>query len=507
MDRSNAATNPRGASAYLMACPAALFLLIHALVNGLPFFYPDAFVYFAYGETAWQKLGSALPDPWGAGGPGDGAPVAPATPGTSPAGDAPRSDAGDAGKDWTPTAGRSVYYGLLSALPGLFSPPWNGVILQAYCSALTVGLAWRAAAGAVGAAYLAAMAVLGILSTFGIFASTAMPDVWAAIGILAVAVLVAAGNRIGRIDRIVLWGFVLFAALAHSSHLLVLGMLAVLFAVLRAGRIAPLAWATVARLLAVLAAAVGLEMAAQAAIARAAGNPPLGMPFLTAHLVDGGPGMDFIRDACPEAGLAVCEKAGELPVGWREFLFQFASPLDYRKRLVAEDASFALATLRHDPAGVIGLALRDAARQTVMIGLVTTPIRSAIGESAAVERTPGPLAQRVLAGRLYHADRLYRSLSMANMALVLAGLVALGLVAARSGPGPVDTGTGGLRPLLATGMAGLLFNAVVCGVLASPYDRFQARVAWLVPVLAVIALAAHAQDRRLHLGKRETGYS
>lgn len=498
------AASSRSASPYLMACLGGLLLLIYVFVNGVPFFYPDAFVYFYYGESAWEKLGSTLPDFWWATAPSGG---------VSPEAFAPLDElstgntasVGTGGKDnWTPRAGRSVYYGLLSALPGIFSPPWNGVILQAYCSALTVAFAWRAAAGAVGAGYLVAMAALGVLSTFGIFASTAMPDVWAAVGILAVAVLVAARDRIGRIDRIVLWGLVLFAALAHSSHLLVLGILVVLFGVLRAAKVAPIAWVTIGKLFAVLVAAVGLEMAAQAAIARAAGNQPLGLPFLTAHLVDGGPGMDFIRDACPDAGFAVCEGADRLPVEWREFLFRFSVPLDYQRRLVDEDASFALATLRHDPLAVIGLALRDAARQTVMIGLVTTPIRSAIGERAAAEQSSAPLAQRVRAGRLYDADWLYRFLSITNMALVLAGLAALGFVATRPDLG---TRAGGLRPFLVVSITGLLLNAAVCGVLASPYDRFQARVAWLVPVLAIIALAAYSQDRRLYLRGRETRYS
>lgn len=494
----------RNVSPYLMACPAGLLLLIYALVNGIPFFYPDAFVYFYYGESAWGKLGRAIPDFWWENAPSGGAFHEDFAPVDELSIKNTASAGTDEKDDWTPRAGRSVYYSLLSALPGIFSPPWNGVILQAYCSALTVAFAWRAAMGAVGSGYLVAMAALGVLSTFGIFASTAMPDVWAAIGILAVSVLVSAKNRIGRIDRIFLWGFVLFAALAHSSHLLVLGILAVLFAVLRIARVMPIAWTTIAKLFAVLVATVGLEVAAQAAVARAAGNSPLGLPFLTAHLVDGGPGMDFIRDACPDAGFAVCEGADRLPVEWREFLFQFSTPLDYQRRLADEDASFALATLRHDPSAVIGLALRDTARQIVMIGLVTTPIRSDIGESAAAEQSSAPLAQRVRGGRLYDANWLYRFLSMTNMTLILAGLAALGFVAAQSDLG---ARAGRLRSLLIASIMGLLLNAAVCGVLASPYDRFQARVAWLVPVLAIIALAAYWQDRRLYLQERKTRYS
>jgi len=32
----------------------------------------------------------------------------------------------------------------------------------------------------------------------------------------------------------------------------------------------------------------------------------------------------------------------------------------------------------------------------------------------------------------------------------------------------------------------LLLNAAVCGILSSPVDRYQARVIWLVPLLALV---------------------
>jgi hypothetical protein len=35
-------------------------------------------------------------------------------------------------------------------------------------------------------------------------------------------------------------------------------------------------------------------------------------------------------------------------------------------------------------------------------------------------------------------------------------------------------------------LAGVVLNAAVCGVLNGIYDRFQARVVWLVPLLALV---------------------
>jgi len=48
-------------------------------------------------------------------------------------------------------------------------------------------------------------------------------------------------------------------------------------------------------------------------------------------------------------------------------------------------------------------------------------------------------------------------------------------------------------------LAGLVINAAVCAALAAPLDRFQARVVWLLPLLAA-GLAARAALRRTPAG-------
>ena len=485
-----ATPSSRGASPYLMACPAAALLIAYAILNGVPFIYPDSLVYLAYGTTAWEKVASAVPDvPWIAGGssPAEAVPAA-TVPGPPDGVDPVAPD-----EDWAPVAGRSLYYGVLAALPGPLPVPWTGVALQAYCGALAIALAWRTAIGRAGAGYLASVGMLGMASTFGIFAGTAMPDVWAAIGILSVGVLLAGRERIDRIDGVVLWSLVLFSALAHSTHLAVLAALTVLCALARVVGISTLGWPVLARMVAVVAATVALEAGARSAMERAAGLPAQGLPFLTAHLVDGGPGTAFVRDRCPGSGFAICEQADALPVEWRHFLFRIAAPDAYRSRLAAEDTRFALAVLRHDPAAVVGLALRDAARQVAMIGLGTTPIRAAIGERGALETSTSPVADEVREGRLYEAGWFYDAVSRSNAAAVLIGLVALAGVAALPGRDHGGPGSRVLSRLLTVVLSGLLLNAAICGILASPYDRFQARVAWLIPFLAILAVSARAR--------------
>jgi hypothetical protein len=42
----------------------------------------------------------------------------------------------------------------------------------------------------------------------------------------------------------------------------------------------------------------------------------------------------------------------------------------------------------------------------------------------------------------------------------------------------------GLEKLVVFIVIGVLVNALVCGTLSEPYDRYQARVVWLIPFLA-----------------------
>ena len=61
---------------------------------------------------------------------------------------------------------------------------------------------------------------------------------------------------------------------------------------------------------------------------------------------------------------------------------------------------------------------------------------------------------------------------------------------ARGAGGPDDLDDGG-RLLAAAGLIGaaVVANAAICGVLSGPFARYEARLIWLVPMLALLAPA------------------
>ena len=52
--------------------------------------------------------------------------------------------------------------------------------------------------------------------------------------------------------------------------------------------------------------------------------------------------------------------------------------------------------------------------------------------------------------------------------------------------GASTTGGAGFREFAGLVIAGVMLNAAVCGVLSGIFDRYQARVVWLVPLLALV---------------------
>ena len=229
---------------------------------------------------------------------------------------------------------------------------------------------------------------------------------------------------------------------------------------------------------------------------RLTGERPLLLPHITAHLVEMGPGMKYIRARCPDAGFAVCQFAPHLPVGWVDFLsstdprkgvFEVADPATQR-RLSDEQTKFAGAVILFDPVGVIVGTTRDVARQTVLFDLDTLQL-SAKARQNFHDSFPPPVFDRIAASRVGQSGVTLDTISWINLGVVIlsaGGLLYFAFVRRRPGSqGAVHLDANTFAVLI---VVGVLINAVVCGALASPEPRFQSRVVWLIP-LAFAALA------------------
>jgi hypothetical protein len=471
--RADANSNLR---VHASAALVAFLLMSFALWNGYAIFFNDSRSYVRGGMTVVDTLvGHRTAPEWKA----RGEIVAAKAPASAPAAPPP------------PTANRSVYYGLLAFIGYLTSNFWLTILLQAYAVGFVIALVARRVYRVPGWwPVVAVVAPLALLTTVGPFVAYVMPDIFTGVIILAAALVLIWWPRLTRGDRIGLFAVISFGLLAHNSHVVIIAALLAMAA--------PILWwprdrslrAPLGFLLACVVVALVGVAAFDAAARRVSGQKPLLLPHLTAHLIDMGPGMTLIRDRCPEIGYAVCDFADHLPVDWVAFLgstdpqrgvFEIADPAT-KRRLSDEQISFALAVARHDPAGLAAGMARDIAAQLGVFNLRTMRHDDKVAANMAASFPPA-VAQAAAASRVGQSDSPLAIIETSNLALTIGALLYLALVVARSRRG--DEVSRDLAMFMLVVVLGLVANAIVCGGIASPNPRFQARVIWLLPFLAL----------------------
>lgn len=455
-----------------------------ALVNGGPFFYFDSAAYIENVAKAVAKLWPGIPDV------------------LADAGSTAADAAFDQGQDDNIVySGRSVYYGAL-AYTGWITTIWVPVVAQCLTLAwLTKELTqrlfetnWRQVT-----ILLAVGLTLG--TSAGAFAGLVMPDIWSGLAVLALAVLWSPGYLLTRRAQIILLAILAFAVLAHSSHL---ALIAVLFAgclLVRpflATSLRPQPAALVIPMLALVIGVTG-SLAFTKVVAVTYGQPPLSRPFMTAHLVDLGPGTAFARETCPTADYALCAFVDRLPTDWIGFLFADADrggifgtvDVATQRELTAEQVSFALGTLTSRPLATLGGLALHGLQQLFVLNVDGVPITR---QSAGFLRSsfPPELAARIESSGIYDhpawAVRMTRLIEATSLISALI-LVTWAVTRTRNTLGPALYR---LEGIVLVCVSGVVANALICGILASPYGRFQARIVWLLPMLALYILLTHS---------------
>lgn len=459
-----------------LALLAVPLLFWPAALNWHPYLFWDTYGYFlqgkAYATVALAALGLGPPPPEAAGG---------------LVGAAGRMLAGDASI-------RSPTFSLL--LYGLAAT--GGFWLTAALNALAAGFALEVSLarllGLPPGRRLAVLLALTVASTLPWFAVFLMPDLAAGLMILAMATLAFAWPRLPGRERLFLLALALLAASFHGSHLLLAAGLVPL-AWLLAER-GDKGWAALRLALPVLGAAGLLILAGWLAFGRPTPTPQA-PPFLLARAWEDGPVRAYLAARCPREPWTLCRHLGGLPPTAQEFLWAkersyWAMDIATRAAVRAEAGALLARALAAHPLTQLEAALRNTGRQLARFGLDDL-VR---GRGALV--TPedytflylpeAPAARRGLAP--------FEAALHAAFALALLALAAW-LLRHRAAPQA--------RVALLV-LAGLLLNAAICGALSGPHDRYQARVAWLVPLLAVgLWLSPRAAGRPAPPGPAPTG--
>lgn len=484
----------------IVSLAAALLSLVclcwPALLNGGAFFFPDTSTYLREADAAFAKLTgwqsewsdrrslyenleparTTAPDP---------AQAAPAQAGPAQAAQGPVHPA---------LLGRSIYYGIVMLPVMELLGSIGAALLQA---AFAVGviritlLALGVPRRRIDAALLGTCAALAAFTSLPFFVSMIMPDVFSGFAIALCASAAVGWNRLVRGEQIVLAGLICFSAMVHSSHVLLLLALA---AIIAAVQVATRSRHGVAIGLALLAAACGLagDRLFSHAVAGELGEPPIRPPFLTARLVDDGPGLDLLRRRCPAIDLEACRFIDRMPRDSDTFLWS-PDPRDgvfsveshaVQRRLSSQDMSFAISTFLHSPAGTIAGGLRNALRQLTLFDLnIFNAQPSSPAEGVAPGNLPAAYQREVAGTRYARAEMPVAPSTWLNLVTGIASFLVLAAVCLLR-----RARWDRIRLALFLFLIAIFINAAVTGSLSKPHDRYNVRITWVLQLAAIAIL-------------------
>lgn len=479
----------RPGHAILFLALSALLLSWPALVNRSSIFFPDTVNYVRSGEVAWKTVGKAV---------GLAAPT--------PVIAAPTAADVDTKNQATidqkaPLAGRSIYYGVFAQAIRAVAGFTAIAVAQALLIGLVLLLALRRLGVTGWGGRLLVMGGVALGTTLPFFAGVAMPDVFAALTIVPVALLIAYRDRMAAGEQ-AFWLLAIVVACMFHMSFAVAGFATLVLA-------AGLAWGRLRRTVgsfALLAGALflgaALLSAANVAVERFTKQAFMPIPFLLARTIGDGTAAPVLRERCRHEKLATCYWLPAMPLHSNDFLWDLKHPTvkpwigmtDPEKRQVAaEQRTIVLAAVAAHPVEQVVAAFRNSAEQLTTVDLME--FRNQPNFTWIFSKT---LSEEF---RAYEQSPLWRGtfslplLSRLSLVVYLAALVGSLLLLLLWRRLPIATDDR-LRLACSIMLAGLLANAAVHGALSAVFGRYQGRVSWIALFVLLVLLVRMGLERR-----------
>jgi hypothetical protein len=384
--------------------------------------------------------------------------------------------------------GRSLIYGL-GILPMHWNiSPWPVVALHALLTAYLIWLVVRSIMPRrTVMGYFALLIPLSLFTSLAWFVSLIMPDILGPVLYLSIYLLVFAGETISPRERLAVFLIAWWAVASHITHLILgSGLCIVLATVLVLQRQPVGRWmGVVSKLAAIILLASAAHLALHTYLY---GRPSLTgrrPAFLMARVIADGPGRWYLQQRCGQAKFVICDHVQEVRNDmsaddflWeRNGIWQTASPMG-QERLRAEETAFVLAVLRTYPRAELAIAIKnfwEQLRTFALWGYGPDPWISEAFDRAL----PGARWRYLQTEQAQGALPAEFSTTAQNWMVI----TALGLVGALTALRwrHLSPRLVGLTVII---VSITIANAFVTGVFSVVEDRFQARVIWLLPLLA-----------------------
>jgi hypothetical protein len=405
----------------------------------------------------------------------------------------------------------SSYYGMRSFIYSLgILPlhwnltPWPIVFAQALLTSWVLWLLVRTFTARNKELYFLLIAgMLAALTTVSWYVSLIMPDILGPLMYLAIYLIVFARNSLRPLERWTLLVLTGFSAASHITHLLLAAGLWILLAVLVLLR----KHARIERLQsqAYIAAALLISSCATLALHDFLyGKPSLNgerPPYLMARIIADGPGRTYLEQNCPKAHFLICRSVVNLPQNADDFLWQSGGVWDTatpeeQQQILKEEMPFVLATIRAYPHQQLLKSMQNIESQLLIFGIEDFDASNwVLGQFEST--MPGQQNSYFNSRQQRNALPVDDVTTMVNW-FVLISLIILAVLA----PFAFWRGNSQLAWLTVVVASTTLANALLSGALSMVDDRYQARIIWLVPLLAALFLSDFIQNTQAFLHNR-----
>jgi hypothetical protein len=405
--------------------------------------------------------------------------------------------------------GRSPYYSffiyILIKLGGL----WAVVFLQTLLAATLLWTAYRLVTPSLPTIYFLFFTIaLSTLSSLSFYSDMIMPDIFAGLALLALGLLTLGFDRLTMAARMGLVAFIAIAACTHATVSVIcaaglVGVAAVQF--ILKGAFAVRRWRVLVWAMAGLVLAICGSILFSTASQLMLRDTPQSPPYLMARVLADGTGRAYLREAChPASRYFLCRFETRKFRTQDDFLWNddpaigvfSVSNYEARKRLKAEELSFVIGAITSYPLWQADASAEHWVQQLASIGLSEFHQAKPSWDSMAFDRVIPEQGKIYKSGLAYQG---YFPLKVCDWVQQITLIISIAWLVLRFTSPDVRSALGHSRvhgPNIETilvsaavGLSGaLVVNAAVCGVLSGVNDRYQARLIWLVPFLAMLAL-------------------
>jgi len=389
---------------------------------------------------------------------------------------------------------RSTVFGLYLHI-GEDSYFWLDLAIQALATMWILQLTLRVLGLARPYRLFGVCLALGLTTALPWLASMLLTDIFAGLSVLSLFILVLYGDKVSTGEKAALFVFTAFAAATHSATMAVLLGLCCVGWIARPflrGRIPAryLAQGTLT-----IAAGAVMLLSANFALSGQVAWTPGGYAIAFARMLQDGIVTRYLNDHCATQQFKLCPYRNDLPETADDFLWSretVFNKLGRFKGMSDEMGYIAVHALAAYPLWQAEEALKDSGEQLLKVATGENTDHPTMMHTYGILREFLP--QQLKLVDVARQQTSFLTFGPVNLVHVPVALISTVLVFAMLVAAILRRRIDDVTLLATTVCLALLGNAVICGVISGPHDRYGSRLVWIAVFTVMIAMLKRRQN-------------